>query len=792
MLPEHPSFNSKTSTQDDSLNIREEVEKYIAHWKWFVVSAAVCLFAAAVYLRYSVPMYKSSATILVKDDRKGGLQSELTALSDLGLTSGVKNVLDNEIEVIQSRSIIEKAILKNFANVEYFTEGRVKSLELYKDKPIDVYFFGISPKFYSKARTFTVKSVSQNTFELFAPGGKSFGKFHYGRAVAFDSFSIVVTPNPKIKDKTDLEYEIIVQVRKLAHEVQRYKGSLEIVAKNKNSSVVELTLTDRIRERSEDMLDAIIETYNEDAIADKKYISENTEKFIAERLDSIAVQLGDVERDAASFKQTNRLTDIVSDAGIYLQNSVIFEKELIETETQLRVVQSMIDYLETAAPTDPIPINLIPNDMPSANMITEYNADLVELARMKKSATNKNYVIESTQKKVDEKREVVKQNLKRLLTSLAIRKSDLEKQVNMVSGKISRIPSQERQFRVIDRQQKIKEALFTYLLQKREEIAISLAVTPPNAKVVDVALAADSPVAPKRNMIYLLGLVIGLAIPFLFIYLSNLLDSKVKTRSDIEGKITAPFLGDIPKSDTENEIINASSRSSSAEAIRIVRTNLEFMLSKVPHGRAKTIAVTSTMPKEGKTFVAINLSGTIALSGKKVLLIGLDIRNPKIDKYVKLPSKGLTNYLVKSDDDISNYIVPLEGYDHFHVLPSGVVPPNPVDLLMNDKLGPLFEELRSRYDYIVVDTAPVSLVTDTLLITQFMDAFVYVLRANYFDKRMMRIVQSFYAEGKLPNMAVLLNDTMWTKTYGYGYGYGYGYEQDAPKKPWWKKFGNGN
>jgi capsular exopolysaccharide synthesis family protein len=280
--------------------------------------------------------------------------------------------------------------------------------------------------------------------------------------------------------------------------------------------------------------------------------------------------------------------------------------------------------------------------------------------------------------------------------------------------------------------------------------------------------------------------VIGLVIPFVLIYLNDLLNTKIKTRLELDKRLQIPFLGDIPRSESHEEMMNTNSRSSSAEAIRIVRTNLEFMLSKVVPGKAKTVFVTSTIPGEGKTFVSVNVAGTIALSGKKVLLVGLDIRNPKLAEYWPINPKGVTNYLSGKENNLKELITPLKNYKNFDVLSSGIIPPNPVELLMDDRITKMFDELKSLYDYIIVDTAPVSLVTDTILVANNADAFIYVVRANYLDRRMLRVPEMFYNEKKLPNMSMVLNDTKLTnKGYGYGYGYGYGNEQET-KKPWYK------
>ncbi|MBF0695058.1 MAG: polysaccharide biosynthesis tyrosine autokinase [Flavobacterium sp.] len=783
-MQDHPSFNEHAKdTTDDSFSIREQVDQYLVHWKWFLLSVVVCLILAGLYLRYTVPQYRASATMMVKDERKGGLQSELSALGDLATMSGVKSNVDNEIEVIKSRSIMEQAVENLNFTVQYFIDGRVKSIEVYDDKPVIIDYTDIEPEFYTSTANFSIEGISKSKFKIVDANKKELGQYDYGSIVKMKNFRMVVALKPNISP----EYSLRVSIRKFRGVVAHYKNALGISTIGKNTSVVELTMQDPIKEKAEDIIDEVIKVYNDDAISDKNAISESTQRFIMNRLDAISKELGDVEQSAETFKKENQLTDITSEAGVYLQNSVAFERELIETETQLRIIQSMMQFMETSSADDLIPANIVPNDRPSSELIAEHNQLLLEKNRYSVSATPQNSVIKNTDARLKELRSSINESLSRVNASLRIRKADLEKQGNLVRGQISRIPSQERQFRSIGRQQQIKESLYLYLLQKREEIAISLAVKAPNAKVIDPAMSSNSPVSPKGRIIYLAAFVIGLAIPFLIIYLIQLLDTKIKTRNDVEAKVSIPFLGDIPKSESVDEIININSRSSTAEAIRIVRTNLEFMLGGVQEGRAKTIFVTSTLPKEGKTFVAVNLATTIALSNKKVLLIGLDVRNPKIDHYMALPANGLTNYIAQNGGNIRDYIMKMDNFENLYVLPSGVVPPNPVELLMNQKVDSMFEELKNEFEYIIVDTAPVSVVTDTLLIAKNADAFIFVMRANYLDKRMLRVSESFYREKKLPNMSVVLNDTIWKTSFGYGYGYGYGYNQEVEKKPWYKR-----
>jgi len=376
-------------------------------------------------------------------------------------------------------------------------------------------------------------------------------------------------------------------------------------------------------------------------------------------------------------------------------------------------------------------------------------------------------------------------SLRRNLSSLQIVKTDYKRQENEMQSKLSQVPRQEREFRIIDRQQKVKEALYLFLLQKREETNITLAATDLNAKVIDKAIPTDKPVAPKTMIILLAALVLGAIIPFIIIYIKNLLDTKVKTRFDITDNSDIPFLGDVPTSDSSGELMEIGSRSSAAEAIRIVRTNLDFILSDKAEDECKVIFLTSTISGEGKTFVSANLAATFALSGKKVLLIGLDLRNPKLYEYVKVNPLGISNYITSNNKTLNDYISPVEGYENFDVLSSGSIPPNPTEILMNKKIKEVFDTLKAQYDYIIVDTAPVSLVTDTLLISKYADATIYVVRANKIDKEMLRIPNELYRDKKLNKLSLVLNDSDVTKGYGYGYGYGYGAKIE--QKPFWKK-----
>ncbi|PKW20281.1 GumC family protein [Flavobacterium lindanitolerans] len=766
---------------ESDFNIREQIEKYLVHWKWFLLSVIVVLGLAFLYLRYSTPLYKATATILVKDDKKGGLASELSVLSDLGVGTSKSNV-DNEVEILKSRTLTEKTVSKLHLNIHYLSHGRVKSSELYKASPIVVVYSPANEQYKKEVHTFTIESVNANKFKLFKTEDKELGTFSYGSLIKIPEGTLSVT-KVDIADKSS--FSIDCNIYPVETMTTYYRGALGISPVGKNTSVIELSVVDQNSQRAADFLNTLVEIYNDDAIEDKNLVAEKTSQFISTRLGLITDELTDVEKDVEGFKKQNNLTDIPTEATMFLENASEYEKKQIETEIQLNVVASMRQFLNSSGPGDLIPSNLLSTQSEASELIMEYNRLVIEYNRIAAGATAENPVVVNAAKKIQAMKSNISQSLARMQSSLTITKKNLDQQGSVLGNKKAKVPRLEREFRIIDRQQKVKEALYLYLLQKREETALTLAATEQSAKVIDSSYFSGIPVSPKKSMIYLIALVIGLAIPAAIIYLQELLNTKIKSRLDIEKRLAIPFLGDVPKSDSHEEMINTNSRSGSAEAIRIVRTNLEFMLTGTSTERGKVIFVTSTIPGEGKTFISVNLAGTIALSGKKVLLVGMDIRNPKLAEYIPIRSEGVTNYLSKQDKDLSSYITRLDNFEDFHVLSSGVIPPNPVELLMNDKINKMFAELKETYDYIIVDTAPVSVVTDTLLIAKNADAFIYVVRANYLDKRLLHVPEMFYNQKKLPNMSLVLNATE-VMNKGYGYGYGYGYGADVEVKPWYK------
>jgi len=775
--------NNTEDFTNESVNLREEIEKYVFHWKWFLLGVIIALIGAFIYLRYASKKYEVATTILINDDKKGGQSTELSAFADLGLIGNSFNSIDNEIELLKSRNLMERVVKTLGINVNYYTKGRVKTSELFIGKaPIKINFLAKDSIFYKKDTTFTLKVTSPTTFLLRNVDGNKMGEHTFGEYHDANFGDVIITPTT---DKNIVGQEVIVAIIPLKTVVNNYLKNVIIQPVNKKASVIKLSLTDVVKLKAKAILDNLVVQYNADAVEDKSLVAKNTNRFINERLAIITKELATIEDGAEKFKTKNKLTDITTQSSLFVNSNADLEKKIVALNTQLQLVDFMRDYLNKKS-IELIPANLGLKDESLNASTLKYNELVLERNRIFKSSGKLNPIFINLEDQIAQFKISIFQSITNLKASLNIELKDALKQESRLNFKITSVPKKERAFRDIQRQQKIIEQLYLYLLEKREENSITLAVTVPNAKIIDKAFGRDIPVSPKRNIIYLAAILLGLLIPFTIIYLILLLDNKVHTSKEIEDKIKAPILGDIPKAKIEDQlVVDKTNKSPIAESFRMVRTMLNFLLPKGKEG-GKTIFITSTIGGEGKTFIAINTASVLALSNKKVLLIGADIRNPKIKEYLKLDiEKGLTHYLNDENEKVSAIIKPCEK-GKFDVIDSGIVAPNPSELLMNGRFEKVLEYGKANYDYVLVDTAPIKLVTDTFILGQNADLFIYVIRANYLDKRLLDVPAKFFSEKRLPNMAILVNGSEFDKNFGYGYGYGYGYGVEA-KKPWWKK-----
>lgn len=763
--------------KDNVINLKEELFKYLVHWRWFILSVFLSLIAAFLYLKFTPKSYSIATKILIKDEKSSDLANQLSAFSEMNLLGNSKNNIENEVEILKSRTLIYNTLDSLNLNIQYLDTSEVIAKDLYKKSPVALVWKNQN---ISQKISIELSNIEDNKFQV-AVNDQKIGEVAFGKEVTSEFGSFIINRTSALDNLNTLTINVFPKIL----QAEAYQRNLSVSPTSKTSSIIDVSIIDQTPEKAVDFLNTLVYNYNLAGVKDKRYISENTATFISERLDLIAAELGDVESEVEGYKNTNNLSDIETEVKLYLDNLSTFEKSVIENETKINIVNSLISHISKSKQDELVPGGLLSDDAGSESFIQEINQLILEKQKISVSATTENAKYIELENQIRALKANLLASLKRNLSSLQIIKNDYKRQEAEMQSKLAQVPRQEREFRNIDRQQKVKEALYLFLLQKREETNITLAATDLNAKVIDKAIVTDKPVAPKTMIILLASLILGALIPFLVIYVKHLLDTKIKTRFDITDNSNIPFLGDIPTSESSDELMELSSRSSAAEAIRIVRTNLDFILSEKAEDECKVIFLTSTIAGEGKTFVSANLAATFSLSGKKVLLMGLDLRNPKLYEYLRVNPLGISNYITTNNKPLKDYILPVDGYENFDVLSSGSIPPNPTEILMSKKIKDIFTELKSHYDYIIVDTAPVSLVTDTLLISKYADATIYVVRANKIDKEMLRIPNELYNDKKLNKLTFVLNDSDVTKGYGYGYGYGYGNKlEDIPL---WKR-----
>lgn len=576
------------------------------------------------------------------------------------------------------------------------------------------------------------------------------------------------------------EHHITAYINRPFAVAKGYAGSLLITPTSKATSVVTVSLKNSNTQRGKDYIDKLLEMYNINANNDKNEVAQRTGEFIDERIDIISKELGSTERDLENFKRSAGITDLTSEAQIALTGNAEYEKKRVENQTQINLVMDLKKYLQGSG-YEVLPANVGLQDAGVAGAIDRYNEMVAERKRLLRTSTESNPAIVNLTTSIRAMRSNIQTTLDATLKGLEITKADLIREASRYSRRISDAPTQERQFVSIARQQEIKSGLYLMLLQKREENAIVLAAIANNAKIIDEAQADSTPISPKRMTIYLAALVFGIGIPVGVIYLIGLTKFKIEGRADVEKLTSLPVVGDIPLADEKTGAIAVFENQNNlmSETFRNVRTNLQFMLE---NGK-NVILVTSTVSGEGKSFISANLAISLSLLGKKVVIVGLDIRKPGLNKVFNLPKKeyGITQFLTNSTVNLMDLVHHSDINKNLYILPGGTVPPNPTELLARDGLEKAVEILRKNFDYVILDTAPVGMVTDTLLIGRVADLSVYVCRADYTRKTEFTLINELAENNKLPNLCIVINGLdLQKKKYGYYYGYGkygkyYGY-----------------
>ncbi|MDL2224193.1 polysaccharide biosynthesis tyrosine autokinase [Bacteroidales bacterium OttesenSCG-928-M06] len=736
--------NKEATDANEELVLTTVFFHYLKYWRWFIVSIVICLLLSFSFLRYSTRQYVAYAKVLIKDNEFGRTAYDISAFSDLGLMSPVSN-FDNEIEILNSETLIREVVDSLNLGVAYFKEGRVKEREIYLKTPM---FVSVSNQI--NWGDFILDKVSDDIWSISSEK---------------ESFNCNFSINDEINSPWGIlrfhenPYGSYGYPIKIVINHPMTCPGLEISPTSKHSSVAYITHQTTTPQKGIDIINTLLYMYNRKTIKEKNQVAYQTLDFIDERLVDISGELNTAEKKVELYKQEKELTDIETEARLFMSETSDYNKKISEAETQLNVLQSIKNYLLSPESFgDIVPANAGVTDPTILSLIKKYNEEVLEKNKITQGMTKSNPILKESEDRIALLKEELIKGIK--ISELGIQTvlQELQRQEKRYRGKAYNLSTQEREWGELARQKDIKETLFMYLLQKREETSLSLALSTPNAIIIDQANFNPNPVVPQSRIILLVALLVGLIIPALIIYIKGLFENKLQGKAQLEKEVKAPFLGEIPLSKAEDKFPVLKIRSRIAEKFRIITTHLNFVVNK--ENGTRVVMVTSTASGEGKSFFSKNLAMSLASTGKKTLLIDLDMRKSMMNETLEMnPHKGIAMFLSDPSLDLDE-IIDKSGKYHknLDIIPIKIFPPNPAELLLSDRLGILFEEIKLKgYDYVIVDTPPVGLVADAFRINQYVDATIYVTRADYTFKSSLSEIQKLYEDKRLGNMSLVIN-----------------------------------
>ena len=782
-----PEWETEESGQ--GFDVHKMVSKMRYLWPWMLICVLVTASIAFVYLYFTPNQYKVNAKILIKDDdKKGGSgMGDMSMLKSMGLLSGASNV-DNELEIIKSYTLMRQVVDDLQLNVQYFKKENLKSTELYgATVPFHVQFVSFKKNSFKEGSEQYKIIPTDKKASIVAENGKTFTA-KWGDTLQLPTGTASVNLNPYVPYEKGASYSLVVSEPDAV--TNGFVKNLQATIPNKQVSTIMLSMEQSIPAKGEQIINKLIQVYMTANVDDNNRIADSSMAFIDGRLLVVGDQLTNIEKEIQSFKQRNEISDLGEQAKAMISSTSEYAREVSQQEVQLSVIESLEKYvLDNSSNPRIVPASLVVQDPTLSAVVSQYNNLLMQRSRLLLGSTESNPVVINIDGQLKDLRQDLITGINSVKRGAQVALRSLRSNSNQLEAQMRQVPEKERVALDYSRQQNIRQELYLFLLQKREETAISRSSTIANSRILDAAKADNLPVQPKKKMVMALAVLAGLLLPFGVSYLRGILNTRLASKTDIETATNIPIVGEIGHSNSnEPVVVTHHSRAVVAEQFRALRTNLQYIL---PDKDDKVILITSSISGEGKSYVSTNLAAVLALTGKRVVLLELDLRKPKIASALNLKyAKGYSQYAI-GKADLDDVIVPSGVNDNLFVIPAGPLPPNPTELLLNERTKDLFSHLKELFDYVIVDTTP-NLVTDAQILSTYAQATLFIVRLNVTRKEQMRIPNAMYNDKKMPRLNLVVNDISQSKYgggyYGYGYGYGYGaYAEDAQEKKWWKK-----
>lgn len=765
--------------KDELAELRDLLYRYLRLWKWFVLSIVSFVTIAILYIKIKDPVYQVNSNILVKEDDKGGAAKGASLMRSMGVGFPGSMDVQDELYTLSSFSLIRQAVDSLSLYITYKENKLWFKKDIYGESPVLLKVDKHVVDTLGVDLTFNIKVKDDGLVNLVMYDGK-------GYKLKLKNQSYPIKINSIFGDFTLVEASIIkknkpnnIQITMSGLDIatEGYMKEIDIYLADKKANVLSLNILGTNVKKSKDLLNMLINLYNQDASKEKNILSQNTSEFIKNRLEILNVELADAEKAVEDFKKKNKLVDLGLESKALFDQSGEIKAKLIEVTSELTVLEEIDATLRNRENQyELLPISIGISNEGLIKSVMEYNQLLLERQRLLNTAHDQNPVYKNLESNILSLRVNILASLRNTAASLRIAQTDLDRQMSQFYERFSDAPTIEKEFLVIKRNQLIKEGLVVFLMEKREENALSAAMNAPKARIIDAAYKNHKPVAPKKIVVLLISLVLGLIVPVVIVYLRDILIRTFSSKEEFERISDLPIIGEIcvndnPEGVNKNIVVTRDSVSPIAELFRLIRTNLQFILTKKDE---KVILVTSTQGGEGKSFISLNLAVGMALTNKKIVLVGSDIRKPMLAKYLGVSNKnGLTNYLVNENVTLNDIVCNDIVIQNLDIIVAGPIPPNPGELLLSDRLKQLFDELRSKYDYVIIDSAPVGLVSDSFSLAPYSDMTLYVVRANYSDKKSLDFIQRLQITQRLKKLYLVINGTQIKKGNSYGYGYGF-------------------